>query len=269
MPTPVLVDTDMALDDWMALCFLRSTPSANLRAITIAATGEAHASPGVKNALRLCALAGKGPVDVAAGRTTPLKGSRKFPWYIRLIMDFRFGFSWAAAAQPPSGDTAVEVLRRQLDAATQPVTIIALGPLTNLAELFTLHPDIKRKVGMVFVMGGAIHVPGNLSEMIKTENTHAEWNIYIDPHAANLVFGSGVPVSLIPLDATNQLPMTDAFFNRVALETTTPAGKAVHHILRRIKPLMKPSTPFCFWDPLTSVIAVSYTHLTLPTNREV
>src|SRR5687768_9446834 len=113
----VLVDTDMALDDWMAIAFLRSSPDVDLRAITVAATGEAHAGPGVKNALRLCALVDKGPVEVAAGRTTPLKGTHAFPWFVRLIMDFRFGFSWPRATQAPSKDDAVTVLRRQLEAA--------------------------------------------------------------------------------------------------------------------------------------------------------
>jgi inosine-uridine nucleoside N-ribohydrolase len=255
----LLVDTDMALDDWMAIAFLRASPHVDLRAITIAATGEAHAKPGVKNALRLCALADKGPVDVAAGRATPLKGTHAFPWFIRLIMDLRFGFNfWPRATQSPSSDDAVTVLRKQLERAPahEPVTILALGPLTNLAELFTQHPHVREKVARVVSMGGAFRVPGNLHEMIKTDNQHAEWNIFIDPHAANVVFRSGVPVWLVPLDATNQLPMTDTFYARVLNETRTPAGDVVKRVLKRIKPLMKPSTPFCFWDPLTAVIAV-------------
>lgn len=256
MPTPILVDTDMALDDWMALAYLLMTPAAEVSAITVAATGEAHAGPGVKNALRLLALANAPAVDVAAGRKTPLAGDHRFPLFLRLVMDLRFGLSLPRAKHRPSSRSALEVLRAALERADEPVTVLSLGPLTNLAELFD-DAALARRVAMLYVMGGALDVPGNLAEIDKKiDNPHAEWNVYIDPHAANRVLRSGVPITLVPLDATNQVPLTDAFLARLSSEAASPAAAFVLRVIRRIRPLLTSERGMCFWDPLAAVLAV-------------
>lgn len=256
MPTPILVDTDMALDDWMALAYLLMTPAADVRSITIAATGEAHAGPGVKNALRLLALTNAPAIEVAAGRKTPLACDHRFPLAVRLLMDFRFGLSLPRPKARPSSRSAVEMLRAALEQAEEPVTVLTLGPLTNLAELLEDRALVS-KIGMLYAMGGALDVPGNLAEMDKrTRNQHAEWNVYIDPHAVNRVLGSGVPVTLVPLDATNQVPLTDAFFERLTAEARSPAATFVLRVIRRIRPLLSGERGLCFWDPLAATLAI-------------
>lgn len=256
MPTPILVDTDMALDDWMAVAYLLQTPAADVQAITLAATGEAHARPGVNTALRLLALTDAPAIDVASGRKTPLQGGHRFPLVVRLLMDVRFGLSLPRAKHRPSTKSAVEVLRRKLTEANEPVVMISLGPLTNLAELFDMDPPLTHKVAMLYVMGGALDVPGNIAELNKRiQNPHAEWNLFIDPHAAEQVFRSGVPVTLVPLDATNQVPLTDEYYARLASNLATPATRFVHRVIRRIRPLLSSERGLCFWDPLASVLA--------------
>lgn len=263
MTAPILVDTDMALDDWMALSWLLMSPEADVRAITVAATGEAHAGPGMKNALRLVALAGAPPVDVAAGRKTPLQGTHRFPLAVRLLMDVRFGLSLPRTKQRPSSLTAVELLRQKLAEATEPVVMLSLGPLTNLAEVFEPYEKqaLTRKVSMLYVMGGALDVGGNLAEIDKRiQNPHAEWNVYIDPHAAHRVLHSGVPVTLVPLDATNQVPLTDAYFARLTDEVCSPSARFVLRVIRRIRPLLSAERGLCFWDPLAAVLS-THPHL--------
>ena len=255
MSLPLIIDTDMAFDDWMAIAYLLACPFVDLRAITIAATGEAHASFGVQNALRLLALIGNQSTAVAAGRPSPLRGAHAFPWFVRLAMDFRLGLTLPRAKEKGSRQTAVELIIDQLRAATQPITIIALGPLTNLAEVLLADATLVKQIAMIYFMGGALDVPGNLAELNRRlTNPYAEWNIYIDPYAAAVVLQSGVPITIVPLDVTNQHPLTDDFVQRSANEHSTPAAHFVYRILQRLQPLRRANTIY-FWDPLTAVIA--------------
>ena len=255
MRLPLLIDTDMAFDDWMALCYLLSHPGIDVRAITIAATGEAHAGFGVQNALRLLALTGNNSTLVAAGRTRPLRGNHVFPWLVRLIMDLRLGLALPRPRSKPASTTAVTLLIDQLRCTTQPIIVVALGPLTNLAEAILADPSLVKQIRMVYFMGGALHVPGNLVELNRRlTNRYAEWNVYIDPYAAAVVLQSGVPLTLVPLDLTNQYRLTEDFFQRSAACRAAPAADFIYRLLRRLQPLWR-RLPFYFWDLLTAVIA--------------
>src|SRR5690606_3265770 len=239
MRLPLLIDSDLALDDWMALVSLLQCPEVDVRAITVAATGEAHAGPGVKNTLRLMALTGVEGIPVASGRTTPLAGTHRFPLALRLAMDFRLGLGLPRPRTRPSGGSAVALLRRTLLEAPAPCTLLALGPLTNLAQLFEGAPELVPRVSHLWVMGGALDVPGNIQEINpRIDNLSAEWNLYIDPTAAERVLQSGVPVTLVPLDATSQVPLTDAFLAQLDAEGTSPASRFVSRVIHRIRPLL-------------------------------
>src|SRR3954468_10121222 len=111
-----LIDTDMAIDNWMATLYLLKCRVVDVQAITIAATGEAHARPGMMTALRLCELANSGNIDVTHGRTTPLRGNHAFPLLVRLIMDRRFLLSLPGTRRRPVHEPAVTLLKRHLNA---------------------------------------------------------------------------------------------------------------------------------------------------------
>ncbi|MCX6049800.1 MAG: nucleoside hydrolase [Chloroflexi bacterium] len=255
MYLPIIIDTDMAFDDWMAILYLLCCPFADVRAITIAADGEAHADFGVQNALRLLALTGNRSTSVAAGRKHPLYGTHSFPLFVRLAMDFRLGLGLPRPDRKASRQMAVELLIQQLQSAPQPVTVIALGPLTNLAEMLLAEPTLSKQISMIYFMGGALHVPGNLAELNRRlRNPFAEWNVYIDPYAVSVVLHSGVPLTFVPLDVTNQHPLTNDFYQRCAANRSTPAANFVYQILQRLYPLRRLGTMH-FWDPLTAVIA--------------
>ena len=256
---PVVIDTDMANDDWMAILYLLQCPAVEVTGITVAASGEAHRGPGVRNALRLLELAQAPAVPVAGGRKTPLRGKHKFPLIWRLSMDARLGLSLPRSKRKPSGQNAVELLTSLIKDARDKVTIVALGPLTNLAEAFLADPSLAGKVGMIYIMGGAVDVPGNLQAPgVKIDNQVAEWNIYVDPYAAAAVFEAGPPVTLVPLDATNRVPVTMDFYHKCLANHHTPAADFVFRILKRLKSFIK-SGEFYFWDPLAAVIAVNET----------
>ncbi|HEU4324561.1 MAG TPA: nucleoside hydrolase [Roseiflexaceae bacterium] len=265
---PFIIDTDMALDDWMALIYLLHEPTVDVRAITIAATGECHAGPGLDTALRLLALTNSAGVPVAAGRSTPLRGRQRFPLIVRLGMDTRLGLSLPRPRGRPARLPAVELLRRTILESPVPVTIVALGPLTNLAELLLSHPQLAERIAMIYVMGGALWVPGNIRDLQpRSDNRDAEWNVFIDPYAADVVLRSGAPVTLVPLDATADAPLTTAFAERCAAAQHTPAGRFLHQIIGRLRALAG-GRPFFFWDPLTAALATEdwlgrYTELRL------
>lgn len=253
-PHPVIIDTDMAADDWMAILYLLQSPLAAVRAITLAATGEAHTRPGLNIGCRLLKLAGQEGLPVTAGRPKPLKGNNTFPLSWRLAMDARLGLRLPGTKQKRDKATAVELLIQQLRTAVSPITIVALGPLTNLGELLQTRPELKEKIAHIAIMGGALTVPGNIQAPgVRIKNPHAEWNIFVDPAAANIVFASGVPVTLVPLDATNKTPLTLDFYEKVAADHPSPAAEFVYRLLKRLKNLIG-RRQYYFWDPLTAVI---------------
>jgi purine nucleosidase/pyrimidine-specific ribonucleoside hydrolase len=91
----------------------------------------------------------------------------------------------------------------------EPVTLFMSGALTNLALALRMEPEISEKIAAVYIMGGAVNVPGNIKGLLPdSTNSSAEWNIYADPLAASEVFTSGLNLYLVPLDATNQLKLT-------------------------------------------------------------
>jgi pyrimidine-specific ribonucleoside hydrolase len=247
----------MALDDWMAILFLLRNPEAEVRAITVAATGEAHARPGARNALRLLALAEYAPIPIVAGSPRPLRGEHAFPALVRLMMDRHLFLKMPPPRGAVSQEDAVSLIIKTLEESEEPVTVVALGPLTNLAQVFLQRPELTAKVTGITMMGGALDVPGNIESInARITNPYAEWNIYIDPYAANVVFSSGVAVTLVPLDATNQVPLSKPYLEQMMGMAGIPALDFVCRALRFIGRLSKGKRTFYFWDPLAAVVTL-------------
>ncbi|MBI5960618.1 MAG: nucleoside hydrolase [Chloroflexi bacterium] len=251
--TPVIIDTDMALDDWIAILYLLQRPDLDIKALTVTGTGEAHCKPGMSNAQHLLALGGKPEVPVACGRETPLQGDHVFPLDWRNGMDSMLSLPLPANTTPLPEITANDLIASVLNESPEPVTIVTLGPLTTLGELLEAQPGLIDHINMIYIMGGAVNVPGNLLGFAG-ENTTAEWNIYIDPHAANLVLASGAPVTLVPLDVTNTVPITWDFYRQFQHDRQTPQADFVFRALSKNRWFLRQGG-YYFWDPLTAVIA--------------
>ena len=252
-PQPVIFDTDMAHEDMFSALFLLSHPNVNLRAITVTGTGEAHCGPGVENALGLVAVSGHVDIPIACGREAPLTGDHVFPAEWRQGADKAYGRPIPAgseASELSAPDLIIDILR----SSDEPVTIVAVGPLTNIAEVIQKEPDITADIKEIYIMGGAVKVEGNVGiSGVGIENKYAEWNIYIDPVAANVVFSSGAPITLVALDATRDVPVTRRFYNTLGNNLNTPAANVVHEILTANLDFVD-SGGFQFWDSLTSAI---------------
>lgn len=253
-PRPTIIDTDMAGDDWMAILYLLNRPDISVEAITVTGTGEAHCEPGVRNAMRLTALAGQPEIPVSCGRETPLRGNHSFPAAWRENVDALAGLTLPDNPASPSPQSAVKLLATTIETSPDKITILALGPLTNLAEILEAAPGLKDKIEMIYIMGGAVDVPGNVGySRAGIDNPFAEWNIYVDPHAAALVFRSGVPITLVPLDATNHAPVTENFVKRIKNDRQTPEARFVFDLLTKYYDFIQ-SGGYYFWDPLAAAI---------------
>jgi pyrimidine-specific ribonucleoside hydrolase len=253
-PRPLIIDTDMAGDDWMAILYLLNRPDISIEAITVTGTGEAHCEPGVRNAMRLTALAGQPDIPVSCGRETPLQGNHTFPTAWRENVDALAGLTLPDNPLSPAPHSAVELLTTILESSSDKMTILTLGPLTNLAEALQAAPELKDKIEMIYIMGGAVDVPGNVgNSRAGINNQTADWNIYVDPHAAALVFQSGVPMTLVPLDATNHGPVTDSFVKRIKNDRQTPEARFVFDLLTKYHDFLR-TGGYYFWDPLAAAI---------------
>ena len=263
-PRPVIVDTDMAADDWLAILYLLQRQDISVIAITVTGTGGAHCEPGVQHALGLIALAGQSGIPVACGRETPLQGDHAFPKAWREDVDNLLGLTLPQGSNPAAG-TAVELLAAVIQSSPEKIILLTLGPLTNVAEALQATPTLKDQLATIVIMGGAVKVPGNVGASgVGIDNPVAEWNIYADPYAASLVFQSGAPITLVPLDATNQAPITMDFFDRLERDQTTPEAEFVYRVLTRQIDFIQ-SGGYYFWDPLAAAILADESLATIET----
>lgn len=251
---PLVIDTDMAADDWLAILYLLGRSDVDVQAITVTGTGEAHCAAGTRNALDLAALAGRPAIPAACGRETPLAGDRAFPDGWREAVDQLFGLELPRNSRGPAADSAVELLTRIVAGSPRQVHLVVLGPLTNVAEALAAQPTLAANLAGITIMGGAIGVAGNADPDFDGENVAAEWNFYVDPQAAAGVLSSGAPITLVPLDVTNAVPLSEGFYSRLEGDRTTAVAEFVYRTLAAMEERIR-SGSYYFWDPLAAALA--------------
>jgi inosine-uridine nucleoside N-ribohydrolase len=190
----VILDVDPGHDDAVAIMMACGSPGLDLLAVTTVA-GNATLPKTTRNALRVLSLIGRTDVPVAAGASGPLERELRTAEDIHgeSGMD---GPEIPEATFEPDERGAVELLADTLRDASEPVALIPVGPLTNIAALLRRHPDLKGKISRVSLMGGSMGL-GNTTPA-------AEFNIYVDPEAAREVFESGLQITMSGLDVTHQ-----------------------------------------------------------------
>lgn len=199
MNTPLIIDCDPGVDDAIALLLALASPShLSLLGITTVA-GNVPLSLTHRNARKICALAGKPQTSVYAGCPRPLLRPLATAAEIHGATGLQ-GAELIEPAHPAPTQHAVDFLTSQLLKATEPITLAVLGPLTNLAVALIQSPQIAKNIKQLVIMGGAIG-QGNITPS-------AEFNIYVDPHAAHVVFTADIPTVLITLDTTHQVLTT-------------------------------------------------------------
>ena len=254
----LLIDTDVAPDDLVAISFLVVAPNVSIAAITVSGTGEVHCPRGVDIVLGLLERLDAPDIPVACGSPTPTALHHTFPDLFRGNADAAAGLDLPATTRSPAPGDAVELIRAKAEAGSGTLRVLTLGPLTNLAEAIAATPTIGAQLESVFVMGGAVDVPGNVagSPGGPQDNTSAEWNVYVDPAALATVLDAGMSVRLVSLDGTNQVPVTSSFGQRVASAEGGPALAVLAELFQKNDYMT--SGGYFLWDTIAAVAAAGY-----------
>jgi purine nucleosidase len=248
MPRKILIDTDPGIDDAVAILWALAAPEALQVLGLVAVAGNLPVAQTEKNARRLCELAGRRDVPVFAGCARPLLQSPIMAAQIH----GETGLGELTLPEPSlplqsrhGVDFLIDALR---EAEVDSVTLCALGPLTDIAMALAKAPEIAGRVHELVVMGGARDDLGNVTPA-------AEFNIYADPHAAAMVLASGLPLVMVPLDATHKVLSTPARIARVRA-LGNECGRAIATLLA--PPAGLPQRRYGIGPPLHDPCVIAY-----------
>jgi purine nucleosidase len=238
MPRPIIIDTDPGIDDAVAILLTLASPELEVLGL-VAVAGNLPLAETAQNARSIVELAGRPELPVYAGCPRPLGRTR-----IAAEDAHGAGGLGDLVLEPPRLPPRPEhgiffLIDKLREAKPQSITLCALGPLTNIAMALIAAPEIAAGIAELVVMGGASHGRGNASPA-------AEFNIHADPHAASVVFDSGIPITMVPLDVTEEVRSTA---ERIApiRALGTRCGEATAALLGPRRALGKP--PMAMHDP--------------------
>jgi inosine-uridine nucleoside N-ribohydrolase len=249
----VIYDDDGSPDGTTALLYLLSDPRVSLSAVNIS-YGEAHPQIYIQHMGRMLDNFGIIEIPLGAGQDGPLTGSNDFPEWLRQSADNFWGLPLPNPQKTYLVQDSAQLMVSILNQAPEPVTIFVSGPCTNLARALQLDPYIRNNIEAIYIMGGAIYTPGNLSDLVPNPtNIAAEWNVYVDPQAAKEVFTSGLDIYLVPLDATNQVKI-----NMVDTNQWRTGGEIANFTADIYDMLLKSTnkSDIAIWDLMTAEIMV-------------
>jgi purine nucleosidase len=246
----IILDTDPGSDDAMALMLALNSPELDVRAISVV-PGNVTASQGLENALRMISLANRCDIPVAAGAQHPL--------FQKLITaEFWHGKNGLANVELPPSRCKVDsrfgpdLIIQMVHAAPHEMTLVPVGPLTNLALALERDPSIAPLVKEVILMGGSIS-GGNV-------NAAAEANIYNDPEAAQIVFQAGWPLTMVGLDVGDKTLLSQKYLDQLT-QTHGPINDFIYSVAKYLINLAaqfgSPGTPM--YDPLAVGVAIDAT----------
>jgi purine nucleosidase len=199
MPKRILLDTDPGIDDACAILLALASPEISLEGLSVV-HGNCSLEQATRNALAVLELAHAGHIPVARGCELPLVQ----PSLLAPETHGKSGLGYAELPEPrarPTVQHAIDFLIERILSAPGEITLVAIGPLTNVALAIRQEPRVVEALKELIIMGGAIRHEGNTTAL-------AEFNTYVDPHAAHIVYHAGIPTTLVPLDVTYQCILT-------------------------------------------------------------
>ncbi len=252
MPIPILHDNDGHVDDLLSTLLLWLAPEVDLQVVTIS-EGDCYVQQAYEAIIKMATLLDLEGTEVGYSEdnvVNPFPDNWRRESYIINELPI---FSDNALKKPyQSGrPRKSEILIADcLQNSKKPVTFVTTGPLTNVAPIFQARPELKEKVEEFVVMGGAVHVPGNVEQ--PDHDGTAEWNFYADPPAAKALFDLGIPIKLIGLDVTNKAPITKEFLARLDEQAETyRASKLAAKVYSLVK-----GFNYYFWDTVTAAAVI-------------
>ncbi len=265
---PVFLDHDAHVDDLLVLMMLRCAEDVDLLGATVC-PADCFKEAGLRSTRRFLDFFGGTDVPVAGGDD---EGVNPFPdlWRRDSSILAELGeLGEAKGGSLISPEPAVDVLAAALESAPEPVSLLMTGPPTHLAQLLDRRPGAAAKIRRVWIMGGAVRVGGNVGG--SGSDGTAEWNFFNHPPAAARVLGSGVPVILVPLDATNKAPVTRDFLERLRGQArsfrVSRLALATWQVALRHIENEDYTQRYFFWDTLTAAAMLSPSVLKTETMR--
>ena len=224
---PIILDVDTGFDDAFAVLFAAKNPEVKLLGITCV-DGNTNVHQVVKNTMIVLDAAGAADIPVAMGATRPLVEE---PLYAEHIhgKDGMGDLGLPASNRKMDTRSAIDLIRDLVEASTEPITLVPVAPLTNIANFITTYPESAKKLKEICLMGGSASV-GNATAM-------AEFNIWHDPEAADIVFRSGIPITMYGLDVFYHPLVNESEAVRLS-ESSDPsaqfAGKLLQSCIKRL-----------------------------------
>jgi len=223
-PRRAIIDTDPGTDDALAIFLALRSPELKVEALTPVA-GNVPLELTLPNALRLLEIAGRTDIPVAAGADRPLTRKLITASYAHGENGLG-GVDFPAPKMKPVAESAAQLIRRMVRQSPGEIHLIAIGPLTNLALAFQQDPQLPKLIPSLTIMGGSVS-GGNVTPS-------AEFNIYVDPEAAQAVFQAGIPLTMVGLDVTRKAVLREEHIQ--ALEAAhNPVSQAAGRITRAIR----------------------------------
>ena len=222
MPTRILFDTDPGIDDACAILLALASPELSVEGLSVV-HGNCSLDQATTNALSVLELAQAGAIPVARGCALPLVQ----PSLLAPETHGNTGLGYAQLPEPrarPVVQHGSDFLIEKILSSPGEITLVAIGPLTNVALAIRQEPRIVPAIKELIIMGGAIRYEGNTTAL-------AEFNTYVDPHAAHIVYHAGMPTTLVPLDVTYQCVLTKADIQRMR-HIDSPITKLVEEATR-------------------------------------
>jgi len=255
----VVVDTDMSIDDLLAIAMLVQSPRVDVQGIAI--TGLFVRCPtGERIMLDFLATIGATGIPVACGATEALESGRTFPDDWRDFVDRAWEGSLTRSTETADPAGGVALIERALSQGAD--TLVILGPPTSSALALRANPDLVDGLVEVVMMAGAVDVPGNVYlDGYENPAWPGEWNVYVDPHATAEIFASGAAVVMVGLDATNTVPVTRDAVERMRSEGRGPAIDLAVETLERHR--LVDAFDSYFWDQLAAAYVLNASVVTL------
>lgn len=254
-PKRIIIDTDPGIDDALAFLLALASPEVQLEALTTT-QGNVTVDKATRNALAVLELGRSSHIPVTSGSMFPLVQ----PLRASALVHGDSGLGNAKLPTPqtkPLSQHAVDYLIERVLAEPNEISIFPIGPLTNIAMAIRKEPRFVTAVKELVIMGGAILEHGNVTPQ-------AEFNIHVDPHAAHIVFHSGIPITLIPLDVTHKCLFLQKHVDRL-MQTASPISRFIRDAMEvYIKISLEWGYPgSALHDPLTLATVIAPELLTL------
>lgn len=221
-PKRILIDTDPGIDDSLAILLALASPELSLEGLSVV-HGNCSAEQATINGLSILGLAGADHIPLARGCDLPLVQ----PSLLAVETHGDTGLGYAKLPAPlskPISQHGCDFLIDQILSNPGEMTLVAIGPLTNVALAIRKEPRIVSALKELIIMGGAIRHEGNQTAL-------AEFNTYVDPHAAHIVYHAGIPTMLVPLDVTYQCVLTKPDVDRL-LQIDSPLTRFIAEATR-------------------------------------